>query len=58
MRQQFPRRLTAVWDSILSEKNHPLIVNVAEGQIVSSCVCLLIPNLTQPDKGRPALCAH
>lgn len=39
--------LTEVWDQILSDKNHYLIVNEADGKIVSSCVCVIIPNLTR-----------
>ena len=41
------RHLTETWEQILGDRNHHLIVNEVEGQIVSSCVCLIIPNLTR-----------
>ena len=31
----------------MQDKNHHIIVNVIEGRIVSSCVCVIIPNLTR-----------
>ena len=37
----------AVWQSILQDKNHHLIVCEEDGQIVSSCVCVVILNLTR-----------
>lgn len=39
--------LTATWNQIIADKNHHLIVNVIDGKIVSSCVCVIIPNLTR-----------
>lgn len=36
-----------VWNEIISDKNHHIIVNVVDGRIVSSCVCVIIPNLTR-----------
>ena len=37
----------AVWQSILQDKNHHLIVCEEDGKIVSSCVCVVILNLTR-----------
>ncbi len=39
--------LIATWDTIIQDKNHHIIVNEIDGQIVSSCVCVIIPNLTR-----------
>jgi len=39
--------LTQTWDQILSDKNHHLVVNEIDGKLVSSCVCVIIPNLTR-----------
>ena len=39
--------LKNTWDQILEDKNHHLIVNEIDGKIVSSCVCVIIPNLTR-----------
>lgn len=39
--------LKKVWAEILSDKNHHLLVNIIDGRIVSSCVCVIIPNLTR-----------
>ena len=39
--------LLSTWDRIVEDKDHHLIVNVVEDKIVSSCVCVVIPNLTR-----------
>lgn len=39
--------LSALWEEILADKNHHIIIAEEEGQIVSSCVCVIIPNLTR-----------
>jgi len=39
--------LRNTWDQIMNDPNHHLIVNVVDGKIVSSCVCVIIPNLTR-----------
>ena len=41
------RHLTETWEQILGDRKHHLIVNEVGGQIVSSCVCVIIPNLTR-----------
>ena len=39
--------LEKTWDQIIEDPNHHLFVNEIDGQIVSSCVCVIIPNLTR-----------
>ena len=38
--------LLQIWDTIFQDKNHHVIVVEENGKIVSSCVCVIIPNLT------------
>ncbi|MDE5741715.1 MAG: GNAT family N-acetyltransferase [Oscillospiraceae bacterium] len=38
--------LSALWQNILADPNHHIIVAEEDGKIVSSCVCVIIPNLT------------
>ena len=40
-----PRR-QALWERILNEPDYHIIVAEEDGQIVSSCVCVIVPNLT------------
>lgn len=35
-----------IWEMILTDKNHHIIVAEEQGKIVSSCVCVIVPNLT------------
>lgn len=35
-----------LWNRIVSDKDHHIIVFEKDGKIVSSCVCVIIPNLT------------
>ena len=39
--------LADVWNMIIEDRNHHLIVNEIGGKIISSCVCVIIPNLTR-----------
>ena len=39
--------LKETWMQIMQDPNHHLIVNEVDGRIVSSCVCVIIPNLTR-----------
>lgn len=40
-------KLRKTWEEILCDPNHHLIVCEVDGRIVSSCVCVIIPNLTR-----------
>lgn len=45
----FPEKdeaMNSLWNRILNDKDHHIIVAVEDGKIVSSCVCVIIPNLT------------
>lgn len=38
--------LSALWNEIISDKNHHIVVAEENSEIVSSCVCVIVPNLT------------
>ncbi len=40
-------RLTGIWENILNDRNHHIIVAEVDGMIAASCVCVIIPNLTR-----------
>ncbi len=42
--------LLQIWDEIFQDKNHHVIVAVEDGKILSSCVCIIIPNLTHSQR--------
>lgn len=39
--------LRSTWEEIIEDPNHHLIVAEEDGKIISSCVCLIVPNLTR-----------
>lgn len=41
------KEMMDLWNSILNDVNHHIIVAEEDGKIVSSCVCVIIPNLTR-----------
>ena len=43
---QESEELSKLWQGILDDKYHHIIVAEEDGKIVSSCVCVIIPNLT------------
>lgn len=45
--EETKEKLEALWAKILEDPNHHIIVAEEEGQIVSSCVCVIVPNLTR-----------
>ncbi len=40
-------RLKTAWEKIMKDDSHHLIVCEQNGKIISSCVCVIIPNLTR-----------
>ncbi len=39
-------KVMGIWKSILRDKDYHVIVAEEDGMIVSSCVCVIVPNLT------------
>ncbi len=44
---EMTEHLKNTWNIIMKDKNHHIIVKEIDGNIVSSCVCVIIPNLTR-----------
>lgn len=44
---EISERLKNTWEAIIHDENHHIIVKALDGRIVSSCVCVIIPNLTR-----------
>ena len=42
--------ILSLWTQIMQDKNHHIIVAEEDGKIVSSCVCIIIPNLTHDQR--------
>ena len=41
------KHLRNTWNQIINDPNHHIILNVIDEKIISSCVCVIIPNLTR-----------
>ena len=44
---EYTEHLQTTWDTIINDINHHLIVCQVNSKIISSCVCVIIPNLTR-----------
>lgn len=44
---EMTERIKDTWDSIVQNENYHIVVNEINAKIVSSCVCVVIPNLTR-----------
>jgi len=44
---EIDERVSGIWDTIMSDSSHHVIVAEEDGKIVSSCICVVIPNLTR-----------
>lgn len=44
---EMTEHLRNTWSIIMQDENHHIIVKEIDGKIVSSCVCVIIPNLTR-----------
>lgn len=44
---EMTEHLHSTWNTIIEDENHHIIVKEIDGKIVSSCVCVIIPNLTR-----------
>ena len=44
---EMSEHLDKTWNTIMQDENHHIIVKVVNDKIVSSCVCVIIPNLTR-----------
>lgn len=44
---EMSEHMDKTWETIIQDENHHIIVKVVDDKIVSSCVCVIIPNLTR-----------
>jgi len=43
-------RIKAIWEEILADKNHHIIVGEIDHKLICSCVLIIVPNLTQQQR--------
>ena len=46
---EMSEHLRKTWKTIVEDKNHHIIIKVVDDKIVSSCVCVVIPDLPRYD---------
>lgn len=39
-------KIESLWNDIIGDKNHHIVLGHADGMLVSSCVLIIVPNLT------------
>ena len=44
---EMTEQLNRTWSTIVQDRNHHIVIKVVDNKIVSSCVCVIIPNLTR-----------
>lgn len=44
---EMTEHMNKTWKTIIQDENHHIIVKTVDGKIISSCVCVIIPNLTR-----------
>ena len=44
---EMTEHLNKTWEAIIHDNQHHIIVKIVDDKIVSSCVCVIIPNLTR-----------
>lgn len=42
--------ISGIWEGIIGDKNHHIIAGFDEGKIISSCVLIIVPNLTHSQR--------
>ena len=47
---EFNDRLEGIWIKILSDESHHIVIGLLDNEIVSSCVIVIIPNLTRSQR--------
>lgn len=40
------KKLQSIWEEIISDKNHHIVAGFIDDKIISSCVIIIVPNLT------------
>jgi GNAT superfamily N-acetyltransferase len=43
---EYSDKLVALWQQILGDQNHHILIGIEENTIVASCVVIIVPNLT------------